>query len=101
MYYVLSNRNGAFLSFIRNGNFNFGSRGGDASFILFRDEDERLIFENYFSSNTDKFYEIEDSAVGDAIKQDIEESGEPITFDPIEMIKLKEFFLRWKDGVNY
>ncbi len=100
MYYVLPNKNGAFLNFIRNGNLDFGSRGGDASFILFRDEDERMEFENYVISNLDKFLSLKDSVVGDATKQAIEDAGESFSFDPIELIKVKDFYQIWKLEVN-
>jgi hypothetical protein len=96
MYYVLSNRNGSFLNFITNGQLDFGSRGGDASFLLFRDEDERIEFESYLETNIDEFQIIEESPMGVAINKSIEEAGKKFRFDPAEMIKVKDIFNLWK-----
>jgi hypothetical protein len=57
-------------------------------------------FENYVISNLDKFLSLKDSVVGDATKQAIEDAGESFSFDPIELIKVKDFYQIWKLEVN-
>ena len=96
MYYIMDSRNGAFLNFLTNGNFNFRSRGSDGAFLLYKNLDERMEFEDYIANNTEKLDELAEPSIGSIIKERLESSGVHYVFDPVEMFKVQHLFRWWK-----
>lgn len=96
MYYTLESRDGIFLNFLTNGDFDFKSRGSDNVFLMFRDENEREDFEHYLISNIEKLDEIEDAGPGCLAKDRMERDGNHSVFDPVEMCKIQRLFNLWK-----
>lgn len=96
MYYELNGKNGAFLSFLTNGTFDFQSRGSEASFILFRNREERENFETWLKSNLNRLDSIPDSDFGKSIQGIINRSKQKFAFSPVEMMKVYEMHRVWQ-----
>lgn len=99
MYYILGDRNGAFLKFLRNGQIDFKSRGGNSSFVLFKDEDERRAFEDFLVTNPDNYENLEDSDLGRSILSLIQQTQNKFRINPIDMIKVKQIHKYWRTRV--
>ena len=98
MYYVLESRNGAFLHFMTDGTYNLQSRGGEAAFIMYRNNNEKKEFEEYLAANLNKLDEIPDSDFGKLKQSRIEKSGQNFVFSPIEMVKIVTLYNNWKQS---
>jgi hypothetical protein len=96
MYYVIENREGAFLHFITDGNFDFQSRGAESVFILYENYFEQEEFENYLKNNLEKLDKIDDSEIGSCIQSKIDRANDHFIFNPVEMVKVRRLFKLWR-----
>lgn len=95
-YYVLEDRNGAFLYFLTDGSLDFHSRISEACFICFRDDAERKAFEEFLSANLSRLDALpEDERAGSA-KLSIKRAGTGFVFDPVVMMKVKALHAAWR-----
>lgn len=95
-YYELNSRNGIFLHFLTDGTFNFHSRGAEASFVIFKDEEERRNFEAWLCLNLAGFDSLPDSEIGEGTQNCINRANQTFAFSPVEMIKVNEMYIIWK-----
>lgn len=96
-FYEMDSRLGAFLQFVTDGTLNFHSRVGEAAFVVFQNRQQRTDFEEYVRSNVHLLDRIPDDSGAQAVNERIERHGEYFIFDPVELVKLKTLFLKWRD----
>lgn len=70
---------------------------GEASFIVFRHQPQRMEFEAFVISNFGLLDSIPEDAGAAGVQERIRKDGKYFIFNPVEMVKLKFLFGQWCD----
>lgn len=95
-YFELDSLNGIFLQFITDNLSHIKSRSSCFPFLIFKDKNERIIFEEYLYKNYDVLINLESTFWGkDALKR-MKEIQKESAIDPIFVDQIIQFYNTWK-----
>lgn len=94
-YFDLSKVNGIFLQFLSDRLTKFSSRGATAPFLIFRNTEERELFNDYVVTNSDLLQEIDPGAWAQKAKKMMVQNKKPNNIDPIFIDKILQLKEKW------
>jgi len=95
-HYILDTIDGLFLYLLTQGELSLESRGMSAPFIIFKDETEKQLFENFLLDNQAHLEQTPVGSAGKFASKNILRAGKEFGVDPIFSDKAYQFFHAWK-----
>lgn len=95
-HYKMDTLSGLFLYLLTKSELSLESRGMSAPFIIFKDETEKQLFENYLIDNQTQLEQTPIGFAGKFASKNIQRVGKEFGVDPIFADKAHQIFLTWK-----
>jgi hypothetical protein len=88
-YYDLSNKNGAFLTYLQKGRYDFESISANSTFIIFKNNQSKLTFDKYLKDNHHQLKDIETPDNAKHVESLASKNNNGFNLNLSEMMKVK------------
>lgn len=98
-YYDLSTKKGCFYYFLTDGNLDQSIRGEDCQFLFFKNEAERIAFENFLKNNLHQ-YEIKPRVYAEIAVETMKRENYNVSINPLFVDRVRQLYEIWKQTLE-